>query len=319
MQIVISKRLASALLAFPLVAVAADPVSIVTLLEGEAAIVRGATRYALAEGVRIQPGDIIEVADKGLTQIEFADGAALAMGARTRLLTLSTLSGKPAHAEYYVMQGALKLTGVKDDARFRFTTPVFTIRPAEGDVVMLVARGEGSVFVESGETRVTVGPSTVRLRGGDFYVRKDGLTGAVAARPSKAFIASLPKLFFDPLPQRMARHENRLVEPRRVEEVSYATVEAWLKAPPAVRLPLVTRFEPRASDPAFRAGLVKNLKYHPEWDPILNPAVKEQPTGPEAGNASLARDPMALTRDPERGNPGVARSDPAPVKPVATQ
>jgi hypothetical protein len=309
--------MALALLAFPLAALAADPVSTVTLLEGEAAMVRGATRYALAEGVRTQPGDIIEVADKGLAQVEFADGAALAMGARTRLLIVSTLSGKPAHAEYYVLRGALKLTGVKQDARFRFATPVITVRPAEGDVVMLVGGGDGSVFVESGETLVTVGPSTVRLRGGDFYARKDGRTGAVAPRPSRAFIASLPKLFFDPLPQRMARYDNRLVEPRRVAEVSYAAVEAWLKAPPNIRLPLVARFEPRASDPAFRAGLVKNLKYHPEWDPILNPAVKEQPSGPEAGNASLARDPAAPTREPEMGNPGVARSNPAPVKPVA--
>ncbi len=317
MQVVLPKRVASALLAFPLVAVAADPLSTVTLLEGEAAIVRGATRYALAEGVRIQPGDIIEVADKGLAQIEFADGAALAMGARTRLLTVSALSGKPAHAEYYVIQGALKLTGVKQDARFRFSAPVFTVRPAEGDVVLVVGGSEGSVFVESGETRVTVGPSTVLLRGGDFYTRKDGRTGAVAPRPSKAFVAVLPRLFLDPLPSRIARYENRLVEPRRVEEVSYATVEAWLKAPPTIRLPLVSRFEPRASDPAFRAALVKNLKYHPEWDPILNPPVKEQPTEPQAGNASLAREPAWVpAKEPEMGNPGVARST-APVKPVS--
>ncbi len=318
MQVVLSKRVASALLAFPLVAVAADPISTVTLLEGEAAIVRGATRYALAEGVRIQPGDIIEVDDRGLAQIEFADGAALAMGARTRLLTVSALSGKPARAEYYVIRGALKLTGVKQDAHFRFATPVFTVLPGEGDVVLVVGGGDGSVFVESGETRVTVGPSTVRLRGGDFYTRRDGRKGAVAPRPSKAFVAALPRLFLDPLPSRMARYENRLVEPRRVEEVSYAAVEAWLKAPPAIRRPLVARFEPRASDPAFRAALVKNLKYHPEWDPILNPPVKEQPKLPEAGNASLAREPASVpAREPDVGNPGVARSNSAPVKPVA--
>ena len=42
-----------------------------TLMEGPAALVRGTTRYALAEGVRLQPGDIIEVSDKGLAEIEF--------------------------------------------------------------------------------------------------------------------------------------------------------------------------------------------------------------------------------------------------------
>ena len=281
-------------------------------------MVRGATRYALTEGVRTQPGDIIEVADKGLAQIEFADGAALAMGARTRLLVVSTLSGKPAHAEYYVLRGALKLTGVKQDARFRFANPVITVRPVEGDVVLVVGGGDGSVFVESGETQVTVGPSTVRLRAGDFYTRRDGRTGAVASRPSKAFIASLPKLFFDPLPHRMAGYETRLVEPRQVGEVSYADVEAWLKAPSAIRLPLVTRFERRAADPAFRASLVKNLKYHPEWDPILNPV--QELTGPSAGNLDLARDPAAVAKEPEKGSPGVARGNPNPAlaKPVVT-
>lgn len=316
MQVVLPKRVALALLAFPLVAVAAEPPSTITLLEGEAAIVRGATRYALAEGVRILPGDIIEVADKGLAQIEFPDGAALALGARARLLTVSTLSGKPAHAEYYVLRGALKLTGVKQDARFRFGSPAVTVRPVEGDVVLVVGGGESSAFVETGETQVTVGSSTVRLRSGDFYTRRDGRTGAVAPRPSKAFVASLPKLFFDPLPHRLERYESRLVEPRRVEEVSYADVEAWLKASPAIRLPLVTRFEQRASDPAFRAGLVKNLKYHPEWEPILNPV--QELTRPGAGNTGLARDPAAPTREPEKGNAGVAQGNPAPVKPAVT-
>jgi hypothetical protein len=56
-----------------------------------------------------------------------------------------------------------------------------------------------------------------------------------------------------------------------MDDVSYADVEVWLKAPLAIRRPLVTRFEPRASDPKFRAGVEANLRFHPEWDPILYP------------------------------------------------
>ena len=56
-------------------------------------------------------------------------------------------------------------------------------------------------------------------------------------------------------------------------------MEAWLKAPPAIRKPMVARFEPRASDAAFRAGLVANLKFHPEWGPVLNPVAQEIPAG----------------------------------------
>jgi hypothetical protein len=72
--------------------------------------------------------------------------------------------------------------------------------------------------------------------------------------------------------------------------VSYADVEAWLKAPPDIRRPLVARFRPRASDPAFRAGLVANLKFHPEWDPILFPE-KYKPKEP--ANAPGAAPPKA--------------------------
>jgi len=77
--------------------------------------------------------------------------------------------------------------------------------------------------------------------------------------------------------------------------VSYAEVEAWLKAPPEIRRPLVPRFQSRASDPAFRSALVANLRFHPEWDPVLYPEKYEKPEADAAG---------------------AARSDPAPAAPV---
>jgi hypothetical protein len=282
-----------ALLACPLVAAAADPVATVTLLEGPAELVRGATRYALAEGVRLQSGDIIEVRDKGLAQIEFPDGVALALGAGTRLLAVSIPRGKSVAGDYYVIHGRLKLSGVKQGARLRVVTPIFTLMPAEGIAVLAVDGGEGSVFVESGETRIVEAPAKggasapLRLKGGEFFTRKAGQKGAVAPRPSPAFVGALPKVFLDTLPARMARYKERQVPPKQIGNVSYAEVEAWLKAPPEIRRPLVSRFEARASDPAFRSGLVANLKFHPEWDPILFPE-KYEPKEPEANAAGAA-------------------------------
>ena len=281
MRIVLPKSWAFALIACPLVAAAADPVATVTLLEGPAGLVRGVTRYALAEGVRMQSGDIIEVGDKGLAEIEFPDGVALALGAGTRMLAVSIPRGKSAAGVYYVMQGALKVAGVNKGARLRFSTPIFTLLPAEGVSVMIVRGEEGSVFIESGGARLAAAPATLSLKSGEFFARKAGQKGAVAPRPSQAFIAAMPKAFLDALPSRMARYKERQVQPTRVDDVSYADVEAWLKAPPAIRRPLVARFEPRASDPAFRSGLVANLRFHPEWDPILYPE-KYLPQEPEA-------------------------------------
>ena len=294
MRIVLPKCWVYVLLACPLAAAAADRVTTVTLLEGPATLVRGVTRYALAEGVRLQPGDVIEVGDKGVAAVEFSDGGALAMSPGTRMLSISAARGKSAAGDYYVTRGALKISGVKQGASFRFVTPVFTVQPIEGATVLFVGAGEGSVFVEGGEARVSEPPAKgaaaapLRLKGGEFYSRKADQKGAVAPRPSAAFIGALPKVFLDTLPSRLARYKERDVQPKRVEDVSYADVEAWLKAPPDIRRPLVARFRPRASDPAFRSGLVANLKFHPEWDPILFPE-KYKPKEP--ANAPSAAPP----------------------------
>jgi hypothetical protein len=260
-----------ALLACPLAAAAADSLPTLTLLEGPAGLVRGVTRYALVEGVRVQSGDIIEVGEKALLEIEFPDGAAISLGAGTRVFAISLPRGKSAAGDFHVISGAMKVAGVSKAARLRISTPVFTLNPAEGVSVMIVGGGEGSVFVESGTARLAMPGTALGLKGGEFFTRKDGQKGAVSRQPSKAFMAAMPKAFFDPLPSRMARYKDREGQPRRIEDVSYAEVEAWLKAPAPIRRPLVARFESRASDPKFRAGLEANLRFHPEWDPILYP------------------------------------------------
>lgn len=289
MRVVLPMRWAFFLLACPLAAAAADPAPTLTLLEGPAGLVRGVARYALAEGTRMQSGDIIEVGDKGLAEIEYPDGAAIALGAGTRMLAVSMPRGKSAAGDFYVMQGALKIAGVSKAARLRVSTPVFTLSPVEGVSVMVVSAGAGSVFIESGEARLAAAPATPSLKSGQFFAGKAGQKGAVAQRPSKEFIDALPKVFLDPLPSRMARYREREVQPKRIEDVTYADVEAWLKAPPAIRRPLVARFEPRASDPKFRAGLEANLRFHPEWDPILYPEkYQSTETAAEAKDAKPA-------------------------------
>jgi hypothetical protein len=277
-------RWALILLSYQLAAAAADPAPTLTLLEGPAGLVRGVTRYALVEGVRMQSGDIIEVGDKGLAEIEFPDGAAIALGPGTRMLAVSMPRGKPSVGDFHVVAGALKVSGVNKAARLRISTPVFTLQPAEGVSVMIAGGGEVSVFIESGGARLD---ASVNLKTGDFYSRKPGQKGAVAPRPSQAFMAAMPKAFFDPLPSRLARYKDREAQPKRGDEVSYAEVEVWLKAPPAIRRPLVARFEPRASDPKFRAGLEANLRFHPEWDPILFP--EKYQTSEDAAQAKGAK------------------------------
>ena len=272
---------------------------VVTLLEGAAVLTRGVARHTFAEGVRLQSGDILEIADKGLCEMEFGEGAAFALGPGSRALALSLPRAKPVPGDFYLVHGVAKLSRTKPATRVRVVTPLFALHTGEGTSVLLVQGGEASVFVESGEVRVSApaagGPEAgQRLKSGDFYTVKAGQKGVVAGRPSPAFVNALPKVFLDPLPSRMARFKDRPVQPRPLHAASYAEVETWLKAPPAIRRPMVARFQSRAGDPAFRAALVENLKFHPEWDPILFPE-KYLPKEP---GAAAAAGPAAATPVP---------------------
>ena len=261
-------------------AVAADTTATVTILEGEAALVRGTTRYLLAEGVRLQEGDILHTADKALVRLEFSDGSILDLGPSVRLLTASTpVRGSQSERgwQHTLLSGLVKLTcGKQQKVSHQLSTPQLTLTTSDAVTVVHGSATDASLFVESGEARITEaatkgGSPTVRVKGGDFYARKSGQKGTVAARPPQAFISALPRGFLDTIPSRSARFKDRQVAPKRVEEVSYSDIEVWLKAEREVRRPLMRRWQPRARDPEFRNALVANLRHHPEWDPILFP------------------------------------------------
>ena len=46
---------------------------------------------------------------------------------------------------------------------------------------------------------------------------------------------------------------------------------AWLSAEPALRSHFAMRWRALARQPDFRAGLVANMRSHPEWDRIVFP------------------------------------------------
>jgi len=284
------------------VALAAEPPAVVTLLEGQAVLLRGTARYVLAEGVRLQSGDIVELGDKGGALIEFADGCELNLGPRARFY-LAALSPRGAKgggiSDFYLMQGWSKLASGKSAAPLRITTPVFGLGTADATAVIQIADGEGATFVEAGEMRIAEGfvkaspASPVRLRGGEFFSRKVDAKGATAARPAPGFVAAMPKPYLDNLPSRIGKYKDREVNPRATGEVAYADVEMWLKAPPEIRRPLMQRFIPKANDLAFRQALVANLKAHPEWDPILFPEKykPKEPPEPKSAQDAGARRP----------------------------
>jgi hypothetical protein len=65
---------------------ATDVVGTLTILEGDATIIRGAGRLRAAEGVRLLAGDIVETGDGTFVQAELADQTQLGIGPKARIM-----------------------------------------------------------------------------------------------------------------------------------------------------------------------------------------------------------------------------------------
>jgi len=292
-----------AALAAPWTANAAEPSGTITILEGDALVYRGTGRLHGVEGLKLVAGDIVETAASTFAQIELADQSVAQLGPSTRVM-FNAASGKGRNERWmYVMDGWTKLTGAKRDAAagpgFDTRMPLLEIPATPAVVVMHTSPAEATLFVERGEPRVgerhaSGPPVVVPLKMGDFYRRKAGNRGTTAASPAQAFVADMPRPFRDSLPMRAERFRDRPVQVRDAPEFGYADVEAWLKAEPSVRRPLMQRWRVKAREPAFRAALVANLSAHPEWDPILFPE-KYKPKEPPPVRAALAAGRPAST------------------------
>ena len=300
--------LVAAMLA-PCLAMAADIVGTITILEGQALIYRGTGRLHAAEGVRVAPGDIVETAASTFAQVELADQTVAQFGPATRVIINAAAPKQKAGRSLYLMNGWVKLLSTKRDAGaepgFELRSANFEIAPAPGVIVLRAAADTVELFVENGSMRIAErqpkasATTTVSLKGGDFYQRKAPARGTVASVSSPAFVADMPRPFRDSLPPRLERFRERQVAGRDAPPFAYADVEDWLQAEPAVRRPLMQRWRSKAQEPAFRAALISQLKAHPEWDPILFPEKykpKDPPRPPQAVDRAASGPLPSATR-----------------------
>jgi len=272
----------------PLVAPASEVIGTVTLLEGGASLLRGASRYGVSEGVRLLPGDILELGDKALCQVEFTDGTIVDLGPQSRFLALSYPAGGGKFAgggELFLLRGWMKVASARQQGRAidRYGSPLLELSPNDAIAVVQMYVPEAAVFIESGEARVAQlsgsgrAREAVRLKASQFFSCKQEQRCAVSARPSQAFLAGLPRSFMDTLPPRLARFKERSVTPKRSGDFTYAEVEDWVNSVPAVRRAMVSHWQSKLGDPAFRSAIAAGLKDHPEWDRLINPEKYEHP------------------------------------------
>lgn len=255
--------------------VAATTIGLVTIVDGEVAVLRDAQRFAAAEGLRLRADDIVRTGSQTkLVRLELGDGTTLDLGPATELMLRPTarLGGRAsllylARGWVKVGTGAGSVAGAGEGAG-SIAAPQLDVPRVAGTAVLHVAPQAALVFAETGTVDLD---DRVRLRDGDAWVRRAGAAGSQLKRPPADLLQALPRAFVDSLPRRSARFEGRNVDPGPAEDVRYAEVAHWLNAEAPLRAAFVPRFAARARDREFRAGLVAELRAHPEWDRTLFP------------------------------------------------
>jgi hypothetical protein len=267
--------LIASMLACGVASAAAPRAPLVTILDGDATLLRDGARFALAEGVRLQAGDLLATGPQTrILRVEFAGDLSVALGPDTRAMLAPNLGGDSAHAGLYLQSGWVKLaapSGVTGDLR----SPVADTDTTAGTLIVALQADAAQVFAESGPSRVlprAAGAAAQPLKSGEMLVMgTNGAKPVVSKGATPAFVASMPRVFMDSLPLRAATFEGRDVAPRRLGAMSYADAQPWIDAEPTLRLLFAKRWHGLAADPEFRRGLVGGLKSHPEWTPILYP------------------------------------------------
>ncbi len=268
--------LAALLASCALAAAAAPRAPLVTMLDGEATLLRDGARFALAEGVRLQAGDLLATGpNTRLLRVEFAGGLGLAFGPGSRAMLTPDL-GDDMRGGVYLLSGWVKLaapSGVSGAVRSRMADTDTT-----GGTLILSLQPDGAqAFAETGPSRVQPrapdAPAQALKSGEMLTLPAGGAKPLLAKGASPAFVQAMPRVFMDSLPSRLAAFPAD-VPPHKLGEMSYADAQPWIDAEPPLRRVFAERWRRLAAEPQFRSGLVEGLKSHPEWTPILYPPVR---------------------------------------------
>lgn len=289
-----SRVLLFVLFALPLLARGAVLGATVTILDGEATLLRGVAKAGLAEGVRLSAGDIVETGPATrLLRLELDDGAPLDLGPATRVQLMPRLTGDTTRraARAYLLQGWAKLGAGKTPADgVVIASPVLDLAAPKRSVVLALDGEQTFVFAESGEASFTPrngnrAAPAVTLKSGEFHARSADKS-ATSARPSPAFLQRVPRAFQDTLPSRLKQFSGSEVQPRPLGAITYADAQPWIDAEPGLRGGFVLRWRLLARQEDFRRRLQEGMAAHPEWDPLLNPE-KYLPRAASAASAGL--------------------------------
>lgn len=273
---------------------AAEQPAVLTMLEGEASLIIGARAYAAAAGARLPAGTLVETGAKtGLLRLEWADGTALDLGPDTRIMVSPALTGlagavSPA-ARFYLLQGWAKHS--QSTAASGQVAAAFEVAPFKGVMLSQVDDAQAVLFSEAGGANFSArrgGGKRQALRAGEAAALTGTAAPQLLPRPTAAWLQQVPRAFRETLPSRAAQFSTGpapALQPRPAP--SYATLQPWLMAEPALRRAFPARFAELVSDRSFKEAVNARLKHHPEWEPVLRPpprpgaSTRKNPADPE--------------------------------------
>ena len=277
----------------------------ITLAEGSVRLLRGPSVLVASEGVRIQPGDMLETDNRGISVVEFGDGLLLGLGPGSRVYLPEGIA-RSKNAEpgqpIILLAGWLKLESGKQASvdGYRILTTVMGASTRDAKLLVHVAEQRASLFLESGSARILEPDEAGRptrgaaLSAGQFASRVATQRTSVQARPDAGFLANMPRGFRDALPARPDRLKANPKAPKADHDARYDELRDWLQLPQTWRGEMVRRYSVRLRDPEFRKAVAANMARHPEWHPILYP-----PRPPEASRQRLRSRESQNTEHPQ--------------------
>jgi len=294
-------------------------IGVVTTVDGGVRVLRGFTWYKLAEGARVQDGDLVDAAERAQVQIELTSGQIVNLAGPAGLLAVSAGGARDAKqsapAEVYFPRGWLKMAA-KQGAALRVRTAAGTLSASDAVAVVHAEADAIEVFVETGSAKLQEpgrggGDGALHdVKVGEFALRASDRPFATAGAAPLKFVAAMPRHFRDPLPARAAQYAVVRVQPTADRPISFAEAEPWLAGP--YRRLFIRRLQPRLSDPEFRAAAMAKPQAYPEWQVSLAPGEtapkekekeKEKTEPPKAAEAPKPPEkPQSIFRWPFGGD-----------------
>ncbi len=240
----------------------------VTLVEGSARLLRGATWYKLAAGVRVEDGDIVDAGERAQVQVEGAAGTFNLVGPGTLYFAPPGKAGPTVVFPSGWMKLAINAPGLRLDM------PAFDVAATDATLVVHAQPAAAELFVEAGSAKLVEdaprgGDGATRdAKRGEYWSKPANAAFATVPRAPKPFVDAMPRHFVDPLPALAAKLKGKPA-PVADRDITYAEAEPWLAG--RDRALFEKRFSGRLRDPAFRKAVEPHVARYPSWDRILHP------------------------------------------------